>query len=205
MGDLEYLFALLLAAVLLVRLADPARVPYPIVLVLGGLALAFVPGLPTLELDPEVTLLVFLPPLLQSAGWYSSPRELLAERASLAGLGIVLVLVTMVAVAVVAHTLVHELPWQAAFVLGAAVAPTDAPAAVATFARLHVPERVRLLVQGESMVNDATGLTLLRVASATGSFALGAAVLDFLGAAVGGAGGWTRRRLDRDRGHATAR
>lgn len=68
MGDLEYLFALLLAALLLVRLADLAHVPHPIVLVLGGLRLAFGPGLPTRELDPEVTLLIFLPPLLQSAG-----------------------------------------------------------------------------------------------------------------------------------------
>ncbi len=190
MGDLEYLFALLLAAVLLVRAADLVHLPYPIVLVLGGLAVAFVPGLPDLELEPDAVLLVFLPPLLMSAGWYASPRELKAESRALGALALVLVLVTMTAVAVVAHALVDGLPWAAAFVLGAVVAPTDAVAAIATFSRVTVPARVSRLVQGESLINDATGLTAFKVAVAaavTGTFAPGHALLDFVWAAAGGA------------------
>jgi CPA1 family monovalent cation:H+ antiporter len=190
LGDLEYLFALLLAAVLLVRAADLVHLPYPIVLVLGGLAIAFVPGLPDLELEPDAVLLVFLPPLLQSAGWYSSPRELKAESRALGAMALVLVLATMAAVALVAHALVDGLPWAAAFVLGAVVAPTDAVAAVATFSRITVPDRVSRLVQGESLINDATGLTAFKVAVAaavTGTFAPGHALLDFLWAVLGGA------------------
>jgi monovalent cation/hydrogen antiporter len=188
--DLEYLFALLLAAVLLVRAADLVSLPYPIVLVLGGLAVALIPGAPHVELEPDAILLVFLPPLLMSAGWYANPRELKAESRALGGLALVLVLVTMAAVAVVAHSLVDGLPWAAAFVLGAVVAPTDAVAAIATFSRVSVPERVSRLVQGESMINDATGLTAFNVAvtaAVTGTFAAGHALLDFIWAAAGGA------------------
>jgi monovalent cation/hydrogen antiporter len=190
LGDLEYLFALLLAAVLLVRAADIVHLPYPIVLVLGGLVIALIPGAPHLELEPDAILLVFLPPLLMSAGWYANPRELKAESRALGGLALVLVLVTMTAVAVVAHALVDGLPWAAAFVLGAVVAPTDAVAAVATFSRVVVPERVSRLVQGESLINDATGLTAFKVAvtaAVTGAFSPGHALLDFVWAAAGGA------------------
>jgi NhaP-type Na+/H+ or K+/H+ antiporter len=187
-GDLEVLFALLFAAVLLARAADHVGIPYPIVLVLGGLAMAFVPGMPTIELDAHVVLLVFVPPLLLSAGWYSSPRELRAESRALGLLALALVLVTMAVIAVAAHELVAELTWPAAFMLGAVVAPTDAVAAVATFASVRVPERVRLLVQGESLINDATGLTAFSVAlvAATEGFSLGTALLEFVLKAAGG-------------------
>ena len=204
MGDLELLFALLFAAVLLVRAADHVGVPYPIVLVLAGLGLAFVPGMPQVELDAHVALLVFIPPLLLSAGWYSSPRELRAESRALGLLALALVLVTATVVAVAAHELVEGLPWPAAFMLGAVVAPTDAVAAVATFASVRVPERVRLLVQGESLINDATGLTAFRVAlvAASEGFHAGEALLDFVLAAVGGtiigvAVAWVMLRLVR--------
>jgi CPA1 family monovalent cation:H+ antiporter len=203
-GELETLFALLFGAVLLVRAADYVRLPYPIVLVLGGAALAFVPGMPEIELDAHVVLLVFIPPLLLSAGWYSSPRELRAESRALGGLALALVLVTTIVIAVAAHEWVDGMPWAAAFMLGAAVAPTDAVAAVATFASVRVPERVRLLVQGESLINDATGLTAFRVAlaAAAGGFSASEALLDFLLAAVGGsiigiAVGWVILRLIR--------
>src|SRR5215218_3972640 len=99
-GDLELLFALLFGAVLLVRLADRVGIPYPIVLVLGGLGLAFVPGLEDVDMDPHVVLLVFIPPLLLSAGWYSSPRELREESRALGLLALALVLATMSVVAV---------------------------------------------------------------------------------------------------------
>jgi len=203
-GDLELLFALLFAAVLLVRAADYVGVPYPIVLVLGGLALAFVPGIPPIELDAHVVLLVFVPPLLMSAGWYSSPRELRAESRALGLLALALVLVTMAVVAVAAHEFVAALTWPAAFMLGAVVAPTDAVAAVATFASVRVPERVKLLVQGESLINDATGLTAFSVAlvAATEGFSLDGALVEFVvkaagGTAVGIAVSWVILRLIR--------
>src|SRR3954451_22662049 len=188
-GDLETLFALLFAAVLLMRVADNVGVPYPIVLVLGGLGISFIPGLAPIELDAHVVLLVFVPPLLLSAGWYSSPRELRAESRALALLALALVLVTTVVIAVAAHELVAGFSWPAAFMLGAVVAPTDAVAAVATFTSVHVPERVRLLVQGESLINDATGLTAFKVAlGAAGAegFQAGKALREFVLAAAGG-------------------
>jgi CPA1 family monovalent cation:H+ antiporter len=204
-GDLELLFALLFAAVLLVRAADYVRVPYPIVLVLAGLGISFIPGMPTIELDAHVVLLVFIPPLLLSAGWYSSPRELRAESRALGFLALALVLATTALVAVAAHELVVGLTWPAAFMLGAVVAPTDAVAAVATFASVRVPERVKLLVQGESLINDATGLTAFRVAlGAAGieGFQAGRALGEFVLAAAGGtivgvAVSWVMLRLIR--------
>jgi CPA1 family monovalent cation:H+ antiporter len=188
-GDLELLFALLFAAVVLVRAADRVGLPYPIVLVLAGLGISFIPGLDPVELDAHVVLLVFIPPLLLSAGWNSSPRELRAERRALGLLALALVLVTTAVIAVAAHELVPALSWPAAFMLGAVVAPTDAVAAVATFASVRVPERVKLLVQGESLINDATGLTAFRVAvGAAGveGFQAGKALGEFVLAAAGG-------------------
>jgi Na+/H+ antiporter len=188
-GDVEYLILLLGAAAVLVRLAEFISVPYPIVLVVGGLALGFTPGLPELDLDPEVVFLVFLPPLLYAAGWYSSPRELKAEVRPLALLSIGLVLATMVAVAVVAHAVVPGISWEAAFVLGAIVGPTDPVSATATFSRLGAPARVRLLVEGEAMINDGTALVAYRVAlvaAVEGTFSFGDAALEFVTSAAGG-------------------
>jgi monovalent cation/hydrogen antiporter len=207
-GDIEYLILLVVGAAALVRAADLIRVPYPIVLVLGGLAAGAVPGLPDVHVEPEVVFLIFLPPLLSAAGFYASPRELRAELRPLAYLSFGVVLATMCAVAVVAHEVIDGMSWPAAFVLGAVVAPTDPVAAIATFSRMGVPERVGLLVEGEAMINDATALVAFRVALAaavTGTFSAGEAALDFVGSAVGGvaigfAAGWIEvrilRRLD---------
>jgi monovalent cation/hydrogen antiporter len=188
-GDIEFLILLLAAAAVLVRLADRISVPYPIVLVLGGLAIGLVQALPDLELDPDVVFLVFLPPLLFSAGWYYSPRDLKTEIRPLALLSIGLVLATMAAVAVVAHAVVPGMSWEAAFVLGAIVGPTDPVSATATFARLGAPQRVRLLVEGEAMINDATALVAYRVAlvaAVEGTFSAGEAALEFIFSAAGG-------------------
>jgi Na+/H+ antiporter len=187
--NVESVLILLLAAALLVRVADLGKVPAPIVLVLGGLAIALVPGLPDVELDPEVVFLVFLPPLVYAAGWRSSPQELRAVLRPLALLALGLVFLTAAVVALVAHALVPELSWAEAAVLGAVLAPTDAVAATSIFRRLGAPERVRLLVEGESMINDGTALVLYRIAVgvATGSaFHLGDAALEFVGVSAGG-------------------
>jgi monovalent cation/hydrogen antiporter len=189
LGDFEFVILLLAAATVLIRLADSIAVPYPIVLVVGGLAIGLVPGLPELELDPEAVFVIFLPPLLFAAAWRSSPRELRAEIRPLALLSIGLVLATMLAVAVVAHAIVPGMSWEAAFVLGAVVGPTDPVAAIATYSRIGVPPRVRLLVEGEAMINDGTALVAFRVAllaAVEGTFSLGDAVLEFFVNAAGG-------------------
>ncbi|HEX5929519.1 MAG TPA: Na+/H+ antiporter [Solirubrobacterales bacterium] len=189
MEHIESILVLMLAATLLVRAADYANVPAPIVLVLGGLAIAFVPGLPEVELDPDTIFLVFLPPLVFSAGWRTSPRELRTVLRPLGLLAVALVFVTAGVVAVVAHALVPELGWAEAAVLGAILAPTDAVAAIAVFRRLGGPERLRLLVEGESMINDATALVLFRIAvgvAAGGAFALGDAALEYVLISLGG-------------------
>jgi CPA1 family monovalent cation:H+ antiporter len=206
-SDIELLIAVLFAAAVLVRLADLISIPYPIVLVIGGVAIGFVPGLRGIRLAPEVIFLLFLPPLLHSLGFRASPRELRAAAAQLVSLTFVLVLVTMGVVAVVAHTVMDGLSWPAAFVLGAILAPTDPVSAAATFSRLGVPERVALAVEAESMLNDAAALVAYRVAVAAataGTFAIGHAVVDFVvsvtgGVVVGLLVGWigvrTHRRL----------
>jgi Na+/H+ antiporter len=187
--NIESVFILILAAALMVRLADLGKIPAPIVLVLGGLAIAFVPGLPDIELDPDTIFLVFLPPLVYAAGWQTSPGELRAVMRPLALLAVGLVFLAAAAVAVVAHALVPEMSWSEAAILGAILAPTDAVAATSIFRRLGAPERVRLLVEGESMINDGTALVLYRIAvgvATGGAFSLGHAALEFVGVAAGG-------------------
>ncbi|MDP8973312.1 MAG: Na+/H+ antiporter [Actinomycetota bacterium] len=188
MGQIESLIFLLGAAALLAQLARVLGVPYPVFLVLGGLLIGFVPGLPTVEISPEIIFLVFLPPLLNYAAFFSSPRDLRRHLGSLLALAIGLVLFTTLAIALIAHALIG-LPWAAAFVLGAILAPTDPVAAEAIFRRLGVPGRVSTIVGGESLVNDGTGLVAYRLAVAavvTGAFSLWEAGLDFL--LVGGGG-----------------
>lgn len=189
MQDIESILVLLLAAALLVRLADYGKIPAPIVLVLGGLAIAFVPGLPNVELEPDTIFLLFLPPLVYAAAWRSSPLELRAVMRPLALLSIGLVFLTAAVVALVAHALVPALDWPEAALLGAILAPTDAVAPISIFRRINAPERVRLLVEGESMINDGTALVLYRIAvgvATGGAFSLGGAALEFVGVAAGG-------------------
>jgi monovalent cation/hydrogen antiporter len=189
-------------------LARPLGVPYPILLVLGGLLLGFVPGVSAVQLPPELVLVLFLPPLLYQAAFFSSPRDLRADLRAISLLAIGLVLVTMVAVAVTTHALVEGLPWAAAFTLGAIVAPTDPLAATAIFRRLGAPRRLVTVLEGESLVNDASALVAYRIAVAAtvgGSFVLWQAGLRFVGSVAGGVAvglvvGWlatqVRRRLD---------
>ena len=189
MDQIESLIFLLGAAALLAQLARVVRIPYPIFLVLGGLALGFAPGLPTVEIPPEVIFVVFLPPLLNSAGFFSSPLDLRAHLRAISLLAIGLVLATIFAVAAAAHFVVG-LSWPLAFVLGAILSPTDPVAAEAIFRRLGVPERVGTVVGGESLINDGTGLVAFRlavgVAAGTAAFSPTEAGLNFLFVAGGG-------------------
>jgi CPA1 family monovalent cation:H+ antiporter len=207
-GEIEFLFALLVAVVLLVPLARRLELPYPIFLVLGGLGLGALPGVPEIDLDPDVVLLVFVPPLVHAAGYQASPRRLLRDARPIALAAIVLVVVTIAAVAVAAHALVDGLSWPAAWVLAAVLAPTDLVSATAVFRRLGAPGRVVNLVEGENLVNDGTALTAWRVAVAAagaGVFTAADAAVELVlvaggGTLVGLAGGyavaWLRRRMD---------
>jgi Na+/H+ antiporter len=198
---------LMLAVGGLSAVAGVVRVPYPILLVLGGLLLGFVPGMPRVEFQPSLVLVLFLPPLLYHSAFFASPRDLRADTRTITLLAVGLVLVTMSAVAVTAHALVGGLPWAAAFALGAIVAPTDPLAATAIARRLGVPRRLITVVEGESLVNDASALVAYRLAVgavAAGGFTLGAAGVRLLAGAVGGvaiglAVGWAiaeaRRRI----------
>lgn len=205
--DAVVLLALLGGIAALLALSPAVRVPYPILLVLGGLAAGFAPGVPDLELPPELVLVVLLPPLLYGAAFFTSLRDLRTNVRPIGLLAIGLVLATTVAVAVVSHWIV-DLPWAAAFTLGAIVSPTDPIAASAIAERLGVPRRIVAVIEGESLVNDATALVAYRVAVGavvSGSFSLWSAGLDFVLGAVGGiliglAVAWVvrqiRRRLD---------
>src|SRR5215208_2205945 len=181
-------FGLLVATAALAVLAGVVRVPYPITLVLGGTAIGFLPGVPTVELDPDIVLLIFLPPLLYGAAFFTSVRELRQNVRSIATLAIPLVAVTMAAVAVVAHEVVG-LGWAESFVLGAIVSPTDAVAPSEIMRRVGAPRRLLAIVEGENLTNDWTALVLYRFAVAavvSGSFTLWKAGLEFIASGVGG-------------------
>ena len=190
MAEIGVIFLLLAAVAGLATVAGRIRIPYPILLVLSGLALAFVPPdlLPRYDLDPEVVFVLFLPPLLFASAFFTSWRDFKNNLRPIGLLAVGLVLVTVLAVAVVARY-VAGLPWPAAFVLGAVVSPTDAIAATAIAQRLGVPRRIVTLLEGESLLNDATGIVAYRIALGVA----GGAAFSFLGAGlqfvVGAVGG----------------
>ena len=186
---LSAVLAILVVIAILFEVARRIGVPYPTLFVIGGLAFGFIPGFPRIELAPELILVVFLPPLLFAAAFDTPTRDLKANIAPLLRLSVGLVIFTMAIVAVVANAVVPGLGWAAAFTLGAIVAPTDALAATSVFRRLGVPRIVSTLVEGESLLNDATALVAYRVALAavvTGTFVLSDALGEFAIASVGG-------------------
>jgi monovalent cation/hydrogen antiporter len=180
---------LLLCSVVLGWIARHFAFPYPIALVVGGAALGFVPHLPQFPFDPESILILFLPPILYQAALLTSWRDFRGNLRPIGMLAIGLVLVTTLAVGAAIKWLIPGLPWAAAFVLGAIVSPPDAVAATAILSRLRVPRRVVTVLEGESLVNDASGLVLYKFAVAavlTGSFSFADASLQFVGVSVGG-------------------
>jgi monovalent cation/hydrogen antiporter len=206
-ATITLVLGLLVATVVFASLATRLRVPYAILLVLGGMLLGLVPGLPEIDLDSELILFLFLPPLVYSSAWQTSWRAFRSNMRSILLLAIGLVLFTTVCVATVAHMLLG-LPWPIAFVLGAVLSPTDAVAASAIAQRMHLSQSVVTVLEGESMVNDATGLvvyTFAVAAAVTGHFSLGEASLQFaivslgglaIGLLVGWPIAWLHRHLD---------
>src|SRR5262249_40982563 len=150
---IEIILALLLAVSALAYLARRLNVPYPLMMVIAGLGLGFVPGLPQIKLDPEFVFLLFLPPLLYYAAVQTSWRDFRANLRPITMLAFGLTLFTIVAVAVVAKAIVPALTWAAAFVLGAIVSPPDAIAATAVANKLKVPRRIVTILEGESLIN----------------------------------------------------
>src|SRR5215207_1081340 len=209
MGQIEIVIGLLVVVAVLATLAARLRVPYPILLVLGGSLLGFVPGLPQVKLDPELVFLLFLPPLLYVSALFTSWRDFRTNIRAISLLAVGPVLMTTFVVGAVVHA-VAGLPWAAAFVLGAIVSPTDAIAATTVAQRLGVPRRIVTVLEGESLVNDATGIVAYRVAVAavvTGAFSIWEAGLQFVVGAVGGSAigfavgwlvVWARRHVSED-------
>src|SRR5919198_3758098 len=190
MGQAELLIAGILVAV--AGLSARARllsVPYPILLVSGGAAFGFGPGVQDVHLDPDVVLVVFLPPLLYGAAFFANLGDMRANLRGLTLSAVGLVLVTMVIVAAIVHMIVPGMPWSAAFVLGAVVSPTDPLAGGLIMRRLGLPRRLVSAAEGEGLFNDATALVAYKVgvaAAVGGSFSLGHASLRFLLSAIGG-------------------
>ena len=198
MSVFEHTLLLLLAIAALSVVAGFLPVPRPIVYVLGGVGLAFTPGFPPISLDPGCFLLCCLPPLLFSDGGLMPLREFREARRPILILATGLVVLTTLVVGFVAHWLVPGLPWPMALALGAVVSPTDAVATDAIMERLNVPTRITIVLKGESLMNDATGLVGFKFALAAmtlGTVSIGAMTLDFLvlaigGLALGGGGGY---------------
>lgn len=198
--QLEIIILLLAVMLVLTTVAQRIMVPYPILLVIGGLVLALIPGVPTVTLDPDLVFLVFLPPILWAAAYFTSLRDFRDNIRPISLLAFGLVVATTAVVASVAHV-VLGFGWAEAVVLGAIVSPPDAVSATAIGKRLRMPRRVVTVLEGESLVNDATALVLYRAAVAavvSGNFVVGETVLQFFYAAVAGVAvgifvGWVTR------------
>ena len=207
MHGIELIVALLLASTVLAGLARAINVHYAIVLVLGGLLVGLVSGTSAPRVDPQIVLFVFLPPLIYAASFAASTQDIRAHARAIGTLAVGLVLVTMGAVAVVAHE-VAGIGWGPALVLGAILGPTDPVAATSVLRRLGAPDRISTILEGEALVNDGTGLTVYKLAVAavvSGHFSPGLGIVKFIGVSAGGVAiglvaGWlsveVRKRID---------
>src|SRR3954467_8441273 len=188
MTELEGVVGLVLAAVLLAAAARRVGVPYPVFLAIAGVLLAFLPGAPSFTVPPELALALFVAPVLLDAAYDTSPRDLRDNWVPVAGLAVVAVGLTTVAVAVVARALIPAIPWAPAVALGAVVAPPDATAATAVLRQLRPPRRILTILEGESLLNDASALLLYRLAVgavAAGGFSFASVAPTFLIAVAG--------------------
>jgi Na+/H+ antiporter len=189
MENIATVIVLLAVVTALAEVTDKVKIPYPILLVLAGIGIGLVPGLPHIDLDPEVVFLVFLPPVLYAAAWNTSWADFKAAKRPITLLAIGCVIFTMCAVAWIAHMFIPDVGWAEAFVLGAIISPPDAVAASAATKGLAVPKRITTILEGESLVNDATGLIAYKYAVGavvSGAFVFWEAGLQFLVVAAGG-------------------
>ncbi len=206
----ELIIAMFLVIVGLHYLAQRLSLPPAVALIVGGGAVAFVPGLPGIAIDPELVLVLFLPPLLMDGAWFTAIAPFRRHMAGILSLAVGAVFFTTAVVAVVTKLLLPALPWAACVALGAILSPPDAVSARAVLQRVRLPRRLSTLLEGESLLNDAAGLVLFRfavVAVLTGTFSLGEATGSFfllvlggvaVGAAIGAAWVLLLRRLGDD-------
>ena len=189
MQSAQLILALLIAVAALVTIARRLGIAYPTFLVIGGLLLGLVPGLPRIVIDPDLIFLIVLPPLIYIAAFFTPLRSLRANLGTIGSLAVGLVIASAFAAAAVAHALIPGMSGAVAVALGAIVAPPDEIAATAIAARLAVPRRIVTILEGESLLNDATALTIYSIAIAIavgGSFKASTSVVIFAGAILGG-------------------
>jgi len=185
----KFILVLLVAILALELIARRLRLPSAAALLAGGIGIAFLPGVPEVTFDPELVLTVFLPPLLMDGAFYTVWSEFRRYLGGILWLAVGAVVFTTFAVGVTVHRVLPSLPWAACFALGAVVSPPDAVAAKAVLDKVRLPRRLTVLLEGESLLNDATGLVLFRFAVAaalTGAFSMQDALLSFVGLSLGG-------------------
>jgi CPA1 family monovalent cation:H+ antiporter len=182
MTNLAIIILLLAVVTALAQVTDKIRIPYPILLVLAGIGIGVIPGLPVITLDPDIVFLIFLPPVLYAAAWNTSWPDFKEAIRPISLLAVGCVLFTTVIVALAAHHFIPDFGWVESFVLGAIVSPPDAVAATAATKGLKIPKRIITILEGESLVNDATGLIAYRyaiAAAASGTFIFWLAGINF--------------------------
>jgi CPA1 family monovalent cation:H+ antiporter len=187
--QLLLILGLLFAMALLYMLSQKVRVPYPIFLVIGGLLIGFIPGIPLITIDPDIIFTLFLPPLLYEAAWFTSWREFWGRKRSIAFFAFGLVILTSIAVAYFSTAIIPGFTLALGFLLGGIISPPDAVAATSVLKEVKVPRRLQTILEGESLVNDASSLIVFRVALATvisGQFIFKHAVMDFFVVAIMG-------------------
>jgi len=206
LDDFPFYLALVVAIILLIMLANKLKVAYPVLLVIAGLLISFIPGIPTVHIDPELIFIIFLPPLLYEAAWSISWKELWRWRRIIFSFAFVLVFLTATSVAFVAHTFIPGFTLALGFLLGGIVSPPDAVSANAILKFVKVPKRMSSILEGESLLNDASSLIILRFAVivvATGRFVWYEAALNFGWMLIGGVGvglliGWIFMKAHRN-------
>ena len=175
--------SLIIAILLLVMLAKKINIAYPIVLVLGGLVLSLIPAIPNVEIDPEMIFLIFLPPLLYDAAWYTSWKSFWKYRRVIASFAFIIVIITSFVVAMVSSMIIPGFTLALGFLLGGIVSPPDAVAATTILKNVKVPKTVTVVLEGESLLNDAASLIVFRfalIAVDTGRFVFHEAAMDFI-------------------------
>lgn len=184
-----FYLAIIVLIVLLIMLGNRIKVAYPVLLVLAGLAISFIPGIPVLKIDPELIFIIFLPPLLYEAAWANSWKELWHWRRIIGSFAFVVVFLTAISVALVSNAFIPGFSLALGFLLGGIVSPPDAVSAAAILKFVKVPKRMASILEGESLLNDASSLIIMRfamVAVATGQFVLHEAALSFVWMIAGG-------------------
>lgn len=189
MENLEIIFFLLLSAILLVGIAQKIHVPYPLILILGGVAISFIPGIDNIYFDPHLVLMIFLPPILYYSAFGISFREFQRNWKNIFSLALGLVALTTLVVGIIFKWLFPQFPWSLAFAFGAIVSPPDAIAVTSILKRFNINSRLITLLEGESLVNDASAIVIYKismVALMTGSSSLSAGSFQFFYVVLGG-------------------